>query len=70
MTKVYEVTLVRETIIRTEDNQKIIYEQNDSGEWVYHAPNAQTHTVEYLEAILQKLKELNEVNECQKQVEE
>jgi len=53
----------REKIIRIEDDQTIIFDKvipEVSGDsyWVYHAANAQDHTVEQVEDILKKLKEL------------
>jgi len=52
--KVYQV---KETVIRKDEGriQTMIFDFKD-GEWVYYTPNAQTHTVEQLERILEKLK--------------
>lgn len=50
---------VRRTVLREIDSEKIIFEKYED-QWIYHAPNAQNHTVEQLEIILSKLKELNE----------
>ena len=55
-TRVFEV---RQTVVREEDKQKIIFEKQEDGKWIYHAPNAQNHTQEQVEIILSKLKELN-----------
>ena len=51
---------IKEIVSREEDNQTIIFDYNEeSKKWVYHAPNAQDHTEEQIEVILNKLKELN-----------
>lgn len=55
-TKVFQI---KHVIKREEDGEKIIFNKEDNG-WVYHAPNAQNHTVEQLEIITIKLKKLNE----------
>lgn len=61
-TKVFEV---RQTAMREDvKKERLIfelkeYENTGESEWVYHAPNAQDHTQEQVEIILEKLKELN-----------
>ena len=61
-TRVFEV---RKTIIREDiKSERLIFdlkkdEKTGNEEWVYQAPNAQTHTQAQLEQILQKIKELN-----------
>jgi K+/H+ antiporter YhaU regulatory subunit KhtT len=48
---------IRKVVEREEDGETIIFEKKEDG-WVYHAANAQDHTIENLETILEKLKEL------------
>ena len=61
-TRVFEV---RKTFVREEvTTDRIIFElrqdeKTKESEWIYIAPNAQEHTQEQVETILQKLKELN-----------
>jgi vacuolar-type H+-ATPase subunit H len=51
---------IKEIITREEDKQTIIFDYDEeTKKWVYHAPNAQDHTEEQVETILNKLKELN-----------
>jgi len=55
-TKVFQV---RHSITREEDGERIVFEKYEDG-WKYHAPLGQDHTVEQVEIILDKLKELNQ----------
>lgn len=57
--RTYEVskTIVNED---TEKDRFSLDYDEDLKRWVYHAPNAQLHTVEQLQIIVDKLKELNE----------
>lgn len=51
---------IKEVVIREEDKETLIFDYNEKdNSWVYHAPNAQNHTIEQVEKILAKLKELN-----------
>ena len=51
---------IKEIVTREEDKETIIFDfDGEKGKWVYHAPNAQNHTEEQVEIILNKLKELN-----------
>lgn len=56
-TKVIEVQKVFTRETTEEKSERIIFEMKD-GVWVYHAPNAQDHTIEQLELILSELKKL------------
>ena len=56
----FELTMFSERIVREEDKQVIAFIKKED-RWIYHAPNAQEHTVEQLEIIVTKLKELNGV---------
>ena len=63
-TKVFEVrrTYLREDIFK----ERIIfelkeYEATSESEWIYISPNAQEHTQEQLEVILELIKELNKI---------
>jgi len=57
-TKVFQIKTI---VSREEDGQTIIFDYNKRlCKWIYHAPNAQDYTEEQIEAILKKLKELNE----------
>jgi len=56
--KVYEIK--RETVRTKTDKERIIFIRDDEDtKWLYHAPNAQNHTEEQVEEILDKLRELN-----------
>ncbi len=57
--RVFEVKQIHTRTEETVENT-IILQLNEAGEWVYLAPNAQTHTIEQLEVIIDKLKFLNE----------
>lgn len=56
--RVYEVSKIFERATSDESKERIVFEKTETG-WVYHAPNAQNHTIEQLEEILSELKKLS-----------